>query len=336
MGEISDLKRSIFQIEIGSMMQFGSYMLQEKIGEGGLGEVFKASRISDNAMVAVKKLHSHLESDPKFVGILHHEMMIAAKVNHPNLLKMIDFNVEPPNIFYVTEFVDGWSLKELLQKCGRIPPLVVLCIAYEIIKGLDYLHLHDMIHADLSSGNILINKDGQVVISDYGLVSDLPTDRFKNELVGTPGYYSPEHVTDQNIGPYSDLYIVGLHIIEMINGEKAILLGRSKDHAAEIYRAMGKLIYRLKIDCSPLQQGILRILEGCLQLRINHRYKYADQLGNYIAKILMLFKISHPQNAIRQYLTDCKFIASDRNHAQPIYTGNLPYTVEDLYLLKKC
>ena len=185
-------------------MQFGPYMLQEKIGEGGLGEVYKGYRISDGTVVAIKKLHKHLENDPRFVGILQHEMIIASKIDHPNLLKMTDFNAEAPHVYFVTDFIDGWALKGLLQKCGRLPPLVVLCIAYEIIRGLDYLHLRDMIHADLSSGNILLSKEGQVIISDYGLVSDLPTDRFKNELVGTPGYYSPEHVTDQNIGPHSD------------------------------------------------------------------------------------------------------------------------------------
>ncbi|NRA64846.1 MAG: serine/threonine protein kinase [Pseudobacteriovorax sp.] len=317
-------------------MQFGPYMLQEKIGEGGLGEVYKGYRISDGTVVAIKKLHKHLENDPRFVGILQHEMIIASKIDHPNLLKMTDFNAEAPHVYFVTDFIDGWALKGLLQKCGRLPPLVVLCIAYEIIRGLDYLHLRDMIHADLSSGNILLSKEGQVIISDYGLVSDLPTDRFKNELVGTPGYYSPEHVTDQNIGPHSDLYIVGLHIIEMINGEKAILLGRSRDHAAEIYKAMEKLSYRLKVDSNPLQQGILRILEGCLQLRANHRFRDADQLGNYIAKLLMLFNISNPKAAIRQYLTDCRFTIDNGMDEQPIYTGNFPYTLDDLSLLRKC
>lgn len=316
-------------------MKFGPYMLQEKIGEGGLGEVFKGYRIADGTVVAVKKLHAHLENDPRFVGILQHEMLIASKIDHPNLLKMTDFNAEAPDVYFVTDFIDGWALKGLLQKCGRLPPLVVLCIVYEIVRGLDYLHLRDMIHADLSSGNILLSKEGQVIISDYGLVSDLPADRFKNELVGTPGYYSPEHVTDQNIGPHSDLYIVGLHIIEMINGEKAILLGRSRDHAVEIYKAMEKLRYRLKIDCNPLEQGILRILEGCLQLRAGHRFRYADQLGNYIAKLLMLFKISNPKAAIRQYLTDCRFTDPDGAGEQPIYTGNYPYTLDDLSLLRK-
>ena len=315
-------------------MKFGPYMLQEKIGEGGLGEVFKGYRISDGTIVAVKKLHARLENDPRFVGILQHEMLIASKIDHPNLLKMTDFNAEAPDVYFVTDFIDGWAIKGLLQKVGRLPPLVVLCIVYEMIRGLDYLHLRDMIHADLSSGNVLLSKEGQVIISDYGLVSDLPADRFKNELVGTPGYYSPEHVTDQNIGPHSDLYIVGLHIIEMINGEKAILLGRSRDHAAEIYKAMEKLRYQLKIDCRPLEQGIMRILEGCLQLRPTHRFKYADQLGNYVAKLLMLFQVSNPKVAIRQYLTDCCFTSANGAAEQPIYTGNFPYTLDDLSLLR--
>lgn len=317
-------------------MQLGSYILQEKIGEGGLGEVFRATRTTDGEVVAVKKLHAHLESDPRFLGILHHEMMIAAKVNHPHLLKLLDFNTELPHVYYVTKFVDGWSLKGLLKKCGRLPPLVALCIAYEIIKGLDYLHLHDMVHADLSSGNILIDKDGQITISDYGLVSDLPLDRFKSELVGTPGYYSPEHVTEQNIGPYSDIYVVGLHITELINGAKAIFLGKSRDYASEIYRSMEKLSVDMKIDCNPLQEGIQRILEGCLQVRANHRYKYADQLGHYLAKLLMLFKISNPKNAIRQYLSDCRFTEPNDAPTQPIYIGNVPYTAEDLELLRNC
>ena len=122
----------------------------------------------------------------------------------------------------------------------------------------------------------------------------------------------------------------------MINGEKAILLGRSRDHAAEIYKAMEKLSYRLKVDSNPLQQGILRILEGCLQLRANHRFRDADQLGNYIAKLLMLFNISNPKAAIRQYLTDCRFTIDNGMDEQPIYTGNFPYTLDDLSLLRKC
>ncbi|SMF49666.1 Serine/threonine protein kinase [Pseudobacteriovorax antillogorgiicola] len=307
--------------------------MQEKIGEGALGEVFRALNTLDSSQVAIKKLHARLENDPKFIGILQHEMLVASKLDHPNLLKMLDFKAEPPHVYFVTKFVDGWPLKGLLKKVGRIPPLVALAIVYEVLKALDYLHLRDMIHADLSSGNILLNRDGSLVISDYGLVSDLATDRFKYELVGTPGYYSPEHVTSQAIGPYSDLYVVGLHLIEMINGVKPILLGRSRDHATEIFKLMNQYQPSLKCDSRTLSDALQQLLHGCLQIKPQNRWPQAEHIAEIIVKILKIFGINNPVLAIRQYLYDCRFTSMCIEYEQPIYTGNVPYSVEDLTLL---
>ena len=314
-------------------MKIGPYIAREKIGEGALGEVFRAVHGETDREVAVKRLHPKLENDPKFVGILQHEMLVASKLDHPNLLKMLDFNSEPPHVYFATKYVDGWSLKGLLKKVGRIPPLVALSITYETLKALDYLHLRDMIHADLSSGNILLNRDGSLVVSDYGLVSDLATDRFKYELVGTPGYYSPEHVTSAAIGPYSDLYVLGLHLIEMINGSKPIIIGRSRDHADDIFKLMSQYQAFIKCDSSTLHEALQQLVAGCLQIKPQNRWRQAEQMASIVVKILQLFGVNNPVLAIRQYMYDCRFTSMCIEVEQPIYTGNVPYSIEDISLL---
>lgn len=316
-------------------MQVDHYVLQKKLGEGALGKVFRAIDTRTSELVALKLLHPHLISDPKFVGVLHHEMLIASKLDHPKLLKLLDYRSQEPHIYFVTQYVDGWSLKDFLKKVGRVPPLIALCICHEIARALDYLHLRDMIHADLSSGNILIARDGSLVVSDYGLVSDLSISNFKNQLVGTPGYYSPEHVTNQSLTPKSDLYVLGLHLMEMINGYKAIMLGRSRDHASAIYQEM--LDFKPFFKCSEpyLTKTLEQLASGLLHAQAQNRWESSDDVANIIKKILAVFGIDNPSLAMRQFIYDCRLSSMCLEREQDIYFGNSVYTSEDLNILRQ-
>lgn len=312
------------------------YQLEEQVGQGGLGTVFRAKKRDTGCTVAIKLLNPELEADQELVGIFQKEMMMLSKLSHPNWVELLDYCAEPPNYYLATEFVDGWSVHCLLNHFGRLPPLVAASICIQLIAALDHIHLLDLVHADLSAANILIRKDGRVLVTDLGLASDVSCDRYRYEVVGTAGYYSPEHVTTTAIGPQSDLYCVGLLFYEMLVGQKAIVSAKSVDRLKEIAQSM-KLINFDAIRCSDAKLELVcrRFASLMLQWRLNQRIKGSEEAFLALRQILLLFGITDPEACIRQFLGDADLVeGSFLGPVQDIYFGNFPSSSEDFMLLK--
>ena len=199
--------------------KIGPYVIESEVGSGGLGRVFRSTDPKTGRPVAVKILHDKYQESRKFLGIFHRELLTVSRLKHKHVVEFIDANFDPPNCYIVTEFIDGWSLYKIMRHFGRVPPLVAMCIAIDILQGIDYLHLHDTIHSDLSSPNVLVSNTGKILVTDFGLACNGELENYKNYMVGTPGYYSPEHVVEAAIVPQSDLYCVALLLFEMISGE---------------------------------------------------------------------------------------------------------------------
>src|SRR5690606_16947438 len=140
----------------------------------------------------------------------------------------------------------------------------------------DYLHLHDTIHSDLSSPNVLLDKTGRVLVTDFGLAAQDRTEDYRNYMVGTPGYYSPEHVTDAAMVNQSDLYCVGLLLYQMVVGDKAVPAGKDRK---EILKAMKKINFK-RIACSDrkLQKQLRKFLEVALRLNPSRRFRNAEHM----------------------------------------------------------
>ena len=280
--------------------KIGKYDIDYEIGSGGLGKVYKAFDEDTNRPVAVKVLHEKYQKSKKFLGIFHRELLIVARLKHKHIVEFVDANYKPPNCYIVSEFVDGWSLYRLGKQMGKIPPLVALSIAIDILQGIDYLHLHDTIHSDLSSPNVLISRMGRVLLTDFGLACSGEIENYKNYMVGTPGYYSPEHITDNPILAQSDIYCVGLLIYEMITGEKAVKPSKNRE---EILYNMKKIDFK-KIKCSErrMQSQIRSICKKALQFRVGRRTKNAEKMIYEIYKVLNKYNIRYSRHAIHQML----------------------------------
>ncbi len=304
-----------------NQLLIGQYRILREVGSGGLGRVFKARDEKSGKIVAIKLLHEKFQSNSRRLGFFHRELLIAARLKHKNIVEVLDANFRPPECFIVSEFVDGWSLYFLLKNVKRMPPLVALSICFDLLQGLDYVHLHDMIHSDLSSPNIMIDCTGRVLITDFGLACQDEIEDYKNYLVGTPGYYSPEHVSETPILVQSDLYCVGLILYEMLTGLKAVPSGGKR---TEILQGMNQ------IDLGPvvstdrrLQSHLRKLLKKTLQFSPKKRVSSAESMLVAIHAILKRYGIRYSRLAIQKFLADQKLVVQppdDKN--QDIYQGN--------------
>ncbi len=298
-----------------------NYRLIAEVGAGGLGRVFRAVDERTGRTVAIKILHKKYQLSKRFLGIFHRELLIVSRLRHKHIVEFIDSNFDPPECYIVSEFVDGWSLHTLQKHFGRLPPLVALSITIDMLQGIDYLHLHDTIHSDLSSPNVMVDKSGRVLVMDFGLACQEEVEDYKNYMVGTPGYYSPEHISDSPIVPQSDLYCVGLLLYEMLTGKKAVPAGKSRH---EIMAAMKDIDFSRIVCSDKKMESLLRsLLKKTLKVNPTWRIKSAERMLLEVFKILRRYKIRYARYAIHQFLMDKKMAPPTplKKPPQNIYYG---------------
>lgn len=307
--------------------KIGHYRILKEVGAGGLGQVFKAIDERTGRTVAVKILHQKFQMSQKRLGYFHRELLIASRLRHKHIVEFVDANFDPPDCYIVSEFVDGWSLHYLMKTVRIFPPLVSLAIAIDMLQGIDYLHLHDMIHSDLSSPNVMIDKVGRVLVTDFGLAAQEDVEDYRNYVVGTPGYYSPEHVSDSPISVHSDVYCVGLLIYEMITGTKAVPASRNRQ---EVIHNMKKIDFsRIKAGERKMQSLLRKLLKSTLKVSPGRRIASAEAMVFEIYKILRRYDIRYARYAVHQFLTDRGITAPLANTKnQDIYQGFDPELIK--------
>ncbi len=272
------------------------------MGAGGLGRVFRGIDERTGKTVAIKVLHDKYVNNSKFLGIFHRELLIMAGMHHKHIVGYLDSYFEPPNCYIVTEFIEGWSGHQFLKLVGVIPPLVALSIIIDMMKGIDHLHLHDTVHSDLSSANFLIDRSGRVMVTDFGLSCQLEIEDYKNYMVGTPGYYSPEHISEAKVCPQTDLYCSGLLLYEMISGRKAV--PASTDRKA-VLAAMKRIPFdRIGITDKNLNAKFTKLLKALLQFNASKRIQTAEHMMFACYEILKAYDIRYARHAIKKFLVD--------------------------------
>ena len=202
----------------------GRYQIQELLGQGGMSSVFKAFDPNLQRIVAVKLIHPHLSSDPRFTARFEDEARAVAKLRHPNIVQVYDFNHEGKLYYMVQEFVPGQTLQALLAQSNevgeRLPLAVAIQYAADVCRAIDYAHRQGMIHRDIKPANIIINEDGQAILMDFGIVKLLQGDSHTTTgtIVGTLSYMSPDLTRGEPPDARSDIYSLGVTLFEMLSG----------------------------------------------------------------------------------------------------------------------
>src|SRR5690606_8704545 len=214
-------------------MRLGPYVLGERLGLGGMAEVFVGRRAGPHGFAkrfAIKRILPELAKDSRFVAMFIDEARICAALQHPNIVEVVDFGESQGELFMAMEYVDGLSLARLLRhvasKRERFPIPIALLIARSVLRALAYAHEATdeqgrplgLVHRDVSPGNVLISRQGAVKLADFGIVRGVTLDRRTDpgELKGKLGYMSPEQVIGAEVDPRSDVFAVGILLAEML------------------------------------------------------------------------------------------------------------------------
>ncbi|MBM4062072.1 MAG: serine/threonine protein kinase [Planctomycetes bacterium] len=200
---------------------FTDYEILDRVGAGAMGTVFKARHKKLNRIVALKVLKPSLARDTRYVDRLRREARIVASLNHPHVVTGYDLGEEGGYHFFVMEYVEGKSLRALLVERGMFPEEYVLRCGQQIAQALDHAYQRGVIHRDVKPGNVLIDEQGNVKLTDMGLAkgpADLTLTR-DGATVGTPQYISPEQARNpQDVDVRSDLYSLGATLYHMATG----------------------------------------------------------------------------------------------------------------------
>jgi serine/threonine protein kinase len=204
---------------------FGNYELVQKVGQGGMGLVYKGRQVSLDRVVAVKILNKSLCDNAEFIKRFEREAKSIARINHPNIMAVYDFGQTDGLWYMVTEFIEGFSLSKqisdrVMMTVDSLAPLLVQCLA-----GLAYVGTSGIVHRDIKPDNILITLDGIAKIADFGLAKDVSrndaTDLTAVGLaMGTPAYMSPEQCMGRKLDGRSDIYALGVTAYLALTGEK--------------------------------------------------------------------------------------------------------------------
>jgi serine/threonine protein kinase len=198
--------------------QIGNYRIDEKLGEGGMGTVYRGLEINLDRVVAIKVLHAELTSKANIVERFRTEARAQANLNHPNLATLFAFLEHEGTALMVMEFVDGENLQEMVKRRGPLPVSEIIPIFKQALLGVGAAHRMGIVHRDLKPGNIMVNKLGIVKVMDFG-IAKVAGDHGLTRTgvqVGTVYYMSPEQVKSQAVDARTDIYALGVTLYELL------------------------------------------------------------------------------------------------------------------------
>jgi len=252
------------------------YKISEKLGEGGMGVVYKAQDTKLDRIVALKFLPEHLLCDKEAKKRFVHEAKAASALNHPNITTVYEIDEVEGECFISMEYIDGKSIKKLIEEKG-FSIEGILKIAIQIAEGLSRAHQKDIVHRDIKSDNIMLTPDGLVKIMDFGLAKLKGVTKLTKtgSTLGTLQYMSPEQASGEEVDSRSDIFSFGVILYEMITGQ---LPFKGEHEAAVIYSIVNETPEPLARYKANVPEGLQRMVDKALKKDRNTRYQSAGEV----------------------------------------------------------
>lgn len=260
------------------------YKIICSIGTGGMSEVFLAHDEVLGRDVAIKRLRDQFVSDKNLLAQFNKEAKSAAQLVHPNIIGIYDVIDNEKDQYIVMEYVDGRTLKQLLENY-KIEPKAAIQIVMQLADALQHAHSHNIIHCDIKPQNILMNDKMMPKIADFGIAKMVSgqTLVFNNNVMGSVHYISPEQVSGDKVTFASDIYSLGVVLFEMLTGEVPF---KGDTPVAVAMMQMEKEPPRLTEFLQEIPKGLQEVLDKMMAKRSENRYASAEELYNDLDKIL--------------------------------------------------
>jgi serine/threonine protein kinase len=252
----------------------GSFELREKIGAGAMGTVYLGVQKALDRAVAVKLLFPHLSEDAQLVSRFRLEALAAARLDHLNVVRVIDFGQTGSEWFIAMEHVAGMDLKRWLETHEMLPPAISLVILHQICCGLEHAHGKGVVHRDIKPANVMLTPGGLVKIMDFGLArtEELTSHTLPGAVLGTPAYMSPEQASGQRGDHRSDLFAVGVMGYELLGGQRPFQ-GESRDSI--LHAILASNPRPLKSSVTKLPSGAAAWVHRLLEKKPEKRFPSA-------------------------------------------------------------
>ncbi len=205
-------------MEMNEMVIAGRYEIIERIGSGGMSDVFKAKDLALSRYVAIKILKADYAEDINFVSKFHSEAQAAASLEHPNIVNIYDVGSDDHVHYIVMEYVSGVTLKTYIEKKGRLTSKEAISVAVQVARGIGAAHEKQIIHRDIKPQNIMISSGGGVKVMDFGIARAATSNTIHTDVMGSVHYSSPEQSRNGFVDYKSDIYSLGIVMYEMVTG----------------------------------------------------------------------------------------------------------------------
>jgi serine/threonine protein kinase len=273
----------ILELTIGSTFA-ERYQIIEELGIGGMGKVYKVFDKEMGEKVVLKLLKPEIAADEKVIERFRNEVKLARKITHKNVCRMYDFNKEKDIPYITMEYISGEDLKSTIKRVGALNASKAIFIAKQICEGLAEAHRLIVIHRDLKPQNIMIDKQGNSHIMDFGIARSPMTDGLTTSgmMVGSPYYVSPEQVQGKEVDERSDIYSLGVILYEMVTGDPPftgeIPIAVAYKHTTEKPKNPREVN-----DQVPEELG--RVILKCLEKDMAKRYQSVQELYQELENI---------------------------------------------------
>ncbi len=271
------------------------YRIVDKLGAGGMGQVYFAEDTKLGRSVALKALPAQKTADPEWLGRFRREARVVAGFNHPNIVTIFSVEESEGVPFLTMELVEGKTFAELIP-AGGMSTAMLLEMAIPLTEALSCAHHRGITHRDIKPANVMVNAAGQVKVLDFGLAkvgrsrggaeAGIPADDLlatqAGRLLGTVPYMSPEQLRGETADPRSDVFAIGIVLCEMSTGRRPFQGDTTTELVSEILRDAPVSLAELG---ASLPSGLRRIIEGCLEKDPRRRYPTARELHRALAEL---------------------------------------------------
>ena len=266
------------------MTRIGQYRLLDRIGEGGMGAVFRGEDTMLQRQVAIKVLRPELARQQALVERFRTEAVALARLNHPNIATVYGLLQQDGQYYMVLEFVDGQTLEAILARRGRLPWSEAVGLARDTLAALDHAHGMGVVHRDLKPANLMVTRSGQLKVMDFGIARLAGTSRHTEygRIVGTPLYMSPEQLRGEEVDGRSDVYSLGVVLYELLTGREAF---QADSDYALLMAQLNQMPEPVSRYVPDLPADLEAVLDRALSKSRNDRWRSAADFRRALARI---------------------------------------------------